>query len=62
MQRSRTARLTGELKAGEMEAMDRLMDETLETIQSLLKVLKDAQAMGVLDRVVSQDCDPGQDS
>jgi hypothetical protein len=56
------ARLTGELKAGEIEAMDRLMDETLETIQALLKVLREAQARGVLERVVSQDCDAGQDS
>jgi hypothetical protein len=57
VKRSRVGRLTGELQPSEMEAMDRLTDETLETIQSLLKVLIEAQARGVLEKVVSQDRD-----
>jgi hypothetical protein len=60
MRRSRVGRLTGELQSNEIEAMDRLIDETLEVIQELLKVLREAQAKGVLDKVASQDRDPGQ--
>jgi hypothetical protein len=57
VQRSRIGRITGELHNSELEAIDRLMDETLEVIQGLLKVLREAQARGVLDKVVSQDRD-----
>jgi hypothetical protein len=61
VQRSRIGRIRGELHNSELEAIDRLMDETLETIQGLLKVLREAQARGVLDKVVSQDSDVGPD-
>jgi rubrerythrin len=61
VQRSRIGRTTGELHNSEMEAIDRLMDETLETIQTLLKVLREAQARGVLEKVVSQDRDVSPD-
>ena len=61
MKRSRIGRLTGELQSNEMAAMDELMDETLEIIQGLLKVLREAQARGVLEKVVSQDGDVSSD-
>jgi hypothetical protein len=61
VQRSRIGRTTGELHNSEMEAIDRLTDETLETIQTLLKVLREAQARGVLEKVVSQDRDVSPD-
>jgi hypothetical protein len=52
IERSRELRGRGDLPVGTVEGVDRMTDETLDTVASLLRVVVEAHARGELDAIV----------
>lgn len=55
IERSREVRGREDLPAGTVEKIDRMTDETLETVASLLRIIVDAHARGDLDAMVRKE-------
>lgn len=57
LQQSRQLMEQEELNPGARESLDKRIDETIETISSLLNLLKDAADRGAADKLISEDRD-----
>jgi hypothetical protein len=55
IQQLKHARRFEESKVGELEAIENLMEETVETMRGLLTMLQEAQSRGSVDELLDKD-------